>query len=121
GARSSAIVGPAGSGKTYLQRAITAAWAARTVDAEHPGSRDVLALAPSQIAASVLADSIGARAENVAKWLHEHRRHAKAAAVATARNKHHQPDPAWTLRRGQLVILDEAGMITTRELDAILT
>ena len=121
GARISAIVGPAGSGKTYLQRAITAAWTARTVDADHPGNREVLALAPSQIAASVLADAIGARAENIAKWLHEYRIQTKRAADAAARNKTYQPDPAWTLQPGQLVIVDEASMVTTRELDAILT
>src|SRR6185295_8552124 len=84
GARISAIVGPAGSGKTYLQRAVTAAWTARPVDADHPGTREVLALAPSQIAASVLADATGARAENIAKWLHEHRIHTKRAAHAAA-------------------------------------
>ena len=121
GARISAIVGPAGSGKTYVQRAITAAWKARPVDADHPGNRDVLALAPSQIAAGVLADSIGARAENIAKWLHEYRNQTKRATDAAARNKTYQPDPAWTLRPGQLVIVDEASMVTTRELDAILT
>jgi DNA primase catalytic core len=121
GARISAIVGPAGSGKTYLQRAISAAWTARTVDADQPGNRDVLALAPSQIAARVLADSTGARAENIAKWLHEHRIQTKRTAHAAARTKTYWPDPAWTLQRGQLVIVDEASMVTTRELDAILT
>ena len=121
GARISAIVGPAGSGKTYVQRAIAAAWTARPVDADHPGNRDVLALAPSQIAAGVLVDSIGARAENIAKWLHEYRIQAKRAGDAAARKKTYQPDPAWTLRPGQLVIVDEASMVTTRELDAILT
>lgn len=124
GTRISAIVGPAGSGKTYVQRAIAGAWKARVAapdgSAEQvPGYRDVLALAPSQIAASVLSDSIGARAENVAKWLHEYRNQVKKTAAA--RGGGHVPDPAWTLRAGQLVIVDEAGMVTTRELDAILT
>lgn len=136
GARVSAIVGPAGSGKTYVQRAIAAAWRARTATAPSTntphsakqaaapagdGTRDVLALAPSQIAASVLSASIGARAENVAKWLHEHRKEVKAADEARGRGKTYTPEPDWTLRPGQLVILDEAGMVTTRELDAILT
>jgi DNA primase catalytic core len=129
GARISAIVGPAGSGKTYVQRAIAAAWkdgdAADSASSGAPGStaghREVLALAPSQIAASVLAESIGARAENVPKWLTEHRRQTKAAAQAAAKGKTYLPDPAWTLQPGQLVIIDEAGMVTTRELDAVLT
>jgi DNA primase catalytic core len=121
GTRISAIVGPAGSGKTYVQRAIAVAWKTRTVDADHPGNRAVLALAPSQIAAGVLADSIGARAENIAKWLHEYRKETKQAADAATRRKSYQPDPAWTLQRGQLVIVDEASMVTTRDLDAILT
>jgi len=34
---------------------------------------------------------------------------------------HVEPDATWTLRAGQLVIVDEAGMVSTRELDAILT
>lgn len=121
GTRISAVVGPAGSGKTYLQRAIAAAWSTRTPDAEYPGAAQVLALAPSQIAASVLSNSIGAPAENIAKWLHEHRNQIKKAAAAAARNKPYDPDPRWTLRPGQLVIIDEAGMVTTRELDAVLT
>ena len=97
GARISAIVGPAGSGKTYVQRAITAAWTARTTpaagqgpgddpqpSAAESGYREVLVLAPSQIAASVLAESIGARAENVAKWLHEHHKQTKTQATQAA-------------------------------------
>lgn len=120
GARISAIIGPAGSGKTYVQRAIVDAWTARAPGAQS-GARGVLALAPSQIAATVLADSIGARAENIAKWLHEHRKHTKRAAAAAKRHKNYTADAAWTLRPGQLVIVDEAGMVTTRELDAILT
>ena len=60
----------------------------------------------------MLADAIGARAENVAKWLHEHRR--------VASGKRPDPDGEWTLRPGQLVILDEAGMVCTRDLDAVL-
>ena len=130
GTRISAIVGPAGSGKTYVQRAIAAAWKARDdgtdaavagLPGTTPGHRQVLALAPSQIAASVLAESIGARAENVPKWLQEHRRQTKKAAEAAAKGKTYVPDPAWTLQPGQLVIVDEAGMVTTRELDAVLT
>ena len=62
-----------------------------------------------------------ARAENIAKWLHEYRIQTKRAADAAARNKTYRPDPAWTLQRGQLVIVDEASMVTTRELDAILS
>lgn len=92
-----------------------------TIHADHPGNQDVLALAPSQIAATVLADSIGARAENIAKWLHEHRNQTKRATDAATRNKSYRPDPAWTLQPGQLVIVDEASMVTTREIDAILT
>jgi DNA primase catalytic core len=104
-ARVSALVGPAGSGKTYLQRAIATAWTAEL--------GPVLALAPSQIAAHTLGDAIGARAENVPKWLHEHRR--------VAAGKRPDPDGEWTLAAGQLVILDEAGMVATRDLDAVLT
>jgi hypothetical protein len=62
------LVGPAGSGKSTTMAGLRAAW-----EAEHgPGS--VIGLAPSAVAAQVLADELGIETENTAKWLHEWRR-----------------------------------------------
>ncbi len=69
----------------------------------------MLGLAPSATAAAELAHAVGAPAETVAKW-----RHASANGdEATAAR--------WALRAGQLVIVDEAAMVTTPDLDALLT
>ena len=78
------LAGPAGAGKTTAMNALHRAW-----EAEHgPGS--VVGLAPSAIAAQVLADDLGIATENTAKWWHNHLRHDT------------------TLQPGQLVIIDEA-------------
>ncbi len=62
------LVGPAGSGKSTTMAGLRAAW-----ETEHgPGS--VMGLAPSAVAAQVLADGLGIETENTAKWLHEWRR-----------------------------------------------
>ncbi|WOF21901.1 AAA family ATPase [Microbacterium betulae] len=54
------------------------------------GRGSVVGLAPSAVAAQVLADDLGIEAENTAKWWDTH--------VRTGA----------TFRRGQLVIVDEA-------------
>ena len=65
-------------------RALRAAWIA-----EH-GRGSVVGLAPSAAASQALADDLGVACENTAKWLHEY--------------DHGRTE----LRRGQLVIVDEA-------------
>jgi conjugative relaxase-like TrwC/TraI family protein len=127
------LVGPAGSGKTRTLAALRALW-----EAEH-GSGSLVGLAPSAAAAVVLADSLGIPTENTAKWLAEHDREPDRlhridrlrAAVAAA------PDPTtaralaqearatdvevqrWRFRPGQLVIIDEASLAATLDLDRI--
>lgn len=96
GRRLDVIVGPAGTGKTHTTAAIAAAWTA--------DGRPVLGLALSQNAAHVLADASGNRAENIAKWLLEDERGA----------------PGWQVNPGQLVIVDEAGMVPTAQLDQVV-
>jgi conjugative relaxase-like TrwC/TraI family protein len=95
------LVGPAGTGKTRTLRALRAVW-----ERTH-GAGSVVGLAPSATAAAELGASLGIACENTAKWLHEAGR----------------PDPAgrWTLRSGQLVIVDEASMVSTSALDALVT
>ena len=89
------LVGPAGAGKTTAMNALRRAW-----EAEHgPGS--VIGLAPSAVAAQVLADDLGIATENTAKWWQNHLIHGT------------------TFEAGQLVIIDEASLAGTLSLDRI--
>ncbi|WP_261623264.1 MobF family relaxase [Nesterenkonia marinintestina] len=136
----SAIIGPAGTGKTTTMAAITATW-----QATH-GDRSVLGLAPSAVAAGGLAETIGTEAENVSKWLYESvgegaaRRAEKVAAdearlaalisaphdsethhrrIETLQARlagHYATQAHYQLRRDQLLILDESSMISTAQL-----
>lgn len=95
------LVGPAGAGKSHTVSALAAAWNERT------GGR-VMGLATSQIATQNLA-GLGLAAVNTSRFL---------AAF--------QPDPVTgqvrqRLGAGDLLVVDEAGMSSTRELHAIAT
>lgn len=91
------LVGPAGAGKTTAMSALRRAW-----EHEHgPGS--VVGLAPSAVAAQVLADDLGIATENTAKWWEVHERTGAS------------------FRKGQLVIVDEASLAGTVSLDRITT
>ncbi|MBM7472517.1 conjugative relaxase-like TrwC/TraI family protein [Subtercola frigoramans] len=89
------LVGPAGAGKTTAMRALRTAW-----EREH-GRGSVVGLAPSAVAAQVLADDLGITTENTAKWWDTHQRTGA------------------TFRKGQLVIIDEASLAGTLSLDRI--
>ncbi|WP_207782606.1 MobF family relaxase [Phytoactinopolyspora limicola] len=89
------LVGAAGAGKTTTMRGMRRAWEV----AHGPGS--VIGLAPSATAAEVLAADLGVACENTAKWLRE------------------RTAGRWPLRRGQLIIVDEASMAGTFTLDTI--
>jgi conjugative relaxase-like TrwC/TraI family protein len=89
------LVGPAGAGKTTAMHALKTAWT--TVH----GEGSVVGLAPSAVAAQVLAEDLGIGCENTAKWLHDHHRGQTE------------------FRSGQLVIIDEATLAGTLALDRI--
>ncbi|MAM55081.1 MAG: conjugal transfer protein [Microbacterium sp.] len=89
------LVGPAGAGKTTAMSALRRAW-----EKEH-GKGSVVGLAPSAVAAQVLADDLGIRCENTAKWWQNHLVHGE------------------DFRAGQLVIIDEASLAGTLSLDRI--
>lgn len=131
------FVGPAGSGKSTAMGGLRVIW-----EAGHgPGS--VLGLAPSAAAAEVLGRELGLATENTAKWLFEHRRlpelRAKRERLAGNLARHAYPGSpharrlraslsaldeavaARSLRRGQLVILDEASLSGTLVLDEVVT
>ena len=89
------LVGPAGAGKTTAMSALRRAW-----EEEH-GAGSVVGLAPSAVAAQVLADDLGIATENTAKWWQNHLVHGT------------------TFEAGQLVIIDEAALAGTASLDRI--
>ncbi len=127
------LVGPAGTGKSTAMAGVRAAW-----EAQHgPGS--VLGLAPSAAAAEVLADAVGVPTENTTKWLTEAARNldrqveldglaarldraspslTTRALLTRARTVAAEMD-RWRLPPGQLVIVDEASMAGTFELDTL--
>lgn len=89
------LVGPAGAGKTTAMSALRRAW-----EKEH-GAGSVVGLAPSAVAAHVLADDLGIATENTAKWWQNHLIHGE------------------DFKAGQLVIIDEASLAGTLSLDRI--
>jgi ATP-dependent exoDNAse (exonuclease V) alpha subunit len=85
-------------------RAVAEAW--RTT------GRRVIPLAPSAAAAEVLGNELGCRAENLHKFHHTH----------TSDNSSRSARDAWfTLTPGDLVLVDEAGMASTRHRDWLTT
>jgi len=127
------LVGAAGTGKSTTMRAVRATW-----EAEHgPGS--VVGLAPSAAAAEVLADAVGVPTENTVKWLTEaSRQPQRRAALDALAHRLDRASPSlrtrallgrarkirteidrWGLHPRQLVIVDEASMAGTLDLDAL--
>jgi len=128
---------PAGSGKTTTMATLKVAW-----ESEHrPGS--VLGLAPSAAAAEVLGFELGVDTDNVAKFLYEHRHlRQRGRELDVLREKVRErsarglaPTPRqfraineleaglakWTLSPGQLIIVDEASLASTFDLDELLS
>jgi conjugative relaxase-like TrwC/TraI family protein len=108
GARLESLIGPAGTGKSFVLGAVTKAWC-------DPGlwegrAQRAFGLATSQKAAEVLSDD-GITASNTAAWL-----------AAQNRITEHRPlagDERWALRAGDLVVVDESSMADTTDLDTI--
>lgn len=139
----SAMIGPAGTGKTTTMSAITDAWQ------NTHGESSVIGLAPSAVAATVLGDEIGVETDNVSKWLYETvgegaARRAGRVQQAETRLQDLESRPAtsraaigrlesaraklaseyatqakYTMRPGQLLIIDEASMVSTAQLAAL--
>ena len=89
------VVGPAGAGKSRTMRAAAEAWTASGIP--------VRGLAVSAVAAGVLAAEAAVPADTIAKFLLEH-------------DRPEGPDDSWRLRPGEVVIVDEAGMVASRDL-----
>jgi len=97
GERLACVVGPAGAGKTRMVRAARDAWAA--------DGTAVQGLAVSAVAAGVLTEEAGIPADTVAKFLHNTRRSG---------------DPTGGLGSGAVIVVDEAAMLATSDLAALV-
>jgi conjugative relaxase-like TrwC/TraI family protein len=86
------LVGPAGTGKTRTVGAAADIWQTDDIP--------VRGLAVSAVAADVLAAEAGIRTDTVAKLLYEYDRPGG-------------PRPEWRLRRGEILIVDEASHVPT--------
>ncbi|MBT2250316.1 relaxase domain-containing protein [Arthrobacter sp. BHU FT2] len=137
GNRLDAIVGPAGTGKTTTLAVVKTVW-----EAEY-GAGSVIGLAPAAASADVLGRELGMATENVSKWLHESVGHGagtraerfldmqarlaespigergsiayaqEVARLAAAQNR-------WSFHQNQLVVVDEASMVSTFQLAALV-
>jgi conjugative relaxase-like TrwC/TraI family protein len=108
GAEVESLVGPAGTGKSFVVGVLAQAWQDPTLwDGER---RKVVGLASSQIATEVLAGE-GLTARNIARWLGTQQRLAVGAPFGD--------DLDWRLGRGDLVVVDESAMADTAQLAAI--
>ncbi|MGH3859633.1 MobF family relaxase [Actinokineospora sp.] len=109
GAAVESLVGPAGTGKSFVVGVIAKAWTDPSLwDGQH---RRVVGLATSQIATEVLAGE-GLEARNIASWLGTQRRLAQGRPFGD--------DASWRLRAGDLVVIDESAMADTPAVAEIL-
>jgi len=108
GARTESLVGPAGTGKSFVVGALAKAWQDPALwDGQQ---RRVIGLASSQIAAEVLAGE-GLDARNIARWLATQQRLGDGSTAVE--------DERLRLRAGDLVVVDESAMADTADLAAI--
>lgn len=88
----------AGTGKTTTAKAL--------VEAALASNLRVIGLAPSWVAADELSAATGIPVQALARWRHEQSR---------------QPEPISQVDSATLVIVDEAGMVATRDMEAVLS
>jgi conjugative relaxase-like TrwC/TraI family protein len=103
GAAIEVLSAAAGSGKSFTVGALADAWRDDTFAPDRPGRR-VFGLTTSQAAAAVLTDE-GLTSRNLASWIGSQRRIDAGRPQAS--------DEGLELRRGDLVVIDEAAMSDT--------
>ncbi|GAB2635327.1 MobF family relaxase [Kribbella swartbergensis] len=108
GAKVETLIGPAGTGKSRVVGALAKAW--EDPDLWGGAQRRTVGLAASQVAAEVLAGD-GVTAQNITRWLMTQQRLTDGSTMPE--------DQAWTLREGDLVVVDESAMANTRDLAPI--
>lgn len=129
------LVGAAGTGKSTAMAGVRAAWESVY------GAGSVVGLAPSAASAEVLGSAVGVPTENTAKWLTEHDRQPqreaalvhldtrlryaapslRTRALQRRRARIEAEHDRWGLVPGRLVIVDEASMVSTKDLNLITT
>ncbi|GAA0812098.1 MobF family relaxase [Spirilliplanes yamanashiensis] len=100
-------IGAAGTGKTTAMRAY--------LHTARAHGRSVVPLATSAASAAVLAADLGVPAENLHKFLHDHRH----AAPTTPPGEPAPRAAAFEVRPGDVILVDEAGMAGTFNLDRL--
>ena len=116
GAQVETLIGPAGTGKSFVVGAIARAWTDPALHTDAAAAGRVFGLATSQIATDVLTAE-GLTARNVAAWLGTQTRLAAGPGAAGPRPV--DGDAVWRLRAGDLVVVDESAMTDTAALAAI--
>jgi len=96
------LTAPAGAGKTTTLGAAARAWQA--------AGYHVVGLAPSARAAAELAKATGTATDTLAKWLHQQARLTQLSPEERG---------AWTPTRRIVLVLDEASMASTFDLDTL--
>ena len=113
GARVESLVGPAGTGKSFVVGVLAKAWQDPELwgeDGAGGRARRVVGLATSQKAADILTAE-GVTSANTSKWL------ATQNRLTNGRAK--DGDAEWELRPGDLVVVDESSMASMQQLHAI--
>jgi conjugative relaxase-like TrwC/TraI family protein len=108
GAGVESLVGPAGTGKSFVVGVLAQAW--QNPALSDGRQRRVVGLASSQIATDVLAGE-GLHARNIARWL--------ATQQRLDDGKPFGDDRDWQLNPGDLVVVDESAMANTTDLAQI--
>lgn len=102
--QTSVLVGPAGTGKSFVMGMVCRLWE------QHTGRR-VVGLATAQLAAQVLEDGGFTSVDNIERWLQRLQRLESGRPASS--NEEARLGP------GDLVVVDEAGMTSTAHLVAI--
>jgi conjugative relaxase-like TrwC/TraI family protein len=105
------LTAPAGAGKTSTLGAAARAW-------QSAGYR-VVGLAPSARAAAELATATGGPSDTLAKWLHTSQQQSPAGGTAPVRPVPGRPEAWAALDERTVVIVDEASMASTLDLDQL--
>ena len=115
GARVETLVGPAGTGKSFVVGMLARGWFdPPPVGDDPPAGGRVFGLATSQVATDVLVGE-GLTARNVTRWLDTQDR----LAAAASEHRTVDGDEGWRLRASDLVVVDESAMTDTAALSAI--
>jgi ATP-dependent exoDNAse (exonuclease V) alpha subunit len=119
-------IGAAGTGKTTAMRAYLHALTNTTPPSHsrpaRPTQPRLIPLATSAVAAAILGQNLGVPAENLHKFLYEHRRGAFADRLYDRWRTQELPSNLrqFALNPGDVILVDEAGMAGTRNLDRLL-